>query len=52
VIGVTDLLFTAEYQKKKKKTEFYMIFARKIFFSNFGGKCPPLPPGSSAYVGK
>jgi len=30
--------------------EFYIIIARKIFFPNFRGDVPPLPPVSYAYV--
>ena len=36
--------------KINKMPEFYMIFARKIFFPNFGGKCPLPAPISYPYA--
>jgi len=38
-------------RKINKMPEFYMIFARKIFFPNFrGASALPLPPVSYAYA--
>jgi len=52
---IPEFLYMIYARKIKKNPKFYMLFARKIFFPNLGGRnCPltppPTPMGLLAYI--